>query len=250
MKTLIVIPYNSSGAQGCELEFAVAGWRRHFKESYQIVLAGESHPIVDTGNDIVCIESPRVPERPGQYRQHLDYVSCLKKVREAFPKHKGFVMVADDTYAVNDFGMIDILMLKAADTDIRYDAHSPNPWRRDAMKTRARLIADGYPTRNFTTHLPQYFEWSKVAELWERYDMENESYVIEDLYYNIFFPDRIPFILNLNYDNFKCGVYEQNFNFGFIKGAFKSKIWINNSPNGWSPQLERALEAHFYGDRR
>lgn len=249
-KYLVVIPYCSEGAQGRELEYAVAGWRRHFKESYQIVVVGEDHPVTQTGKDICHIPSERVAERPGQYRQHLDYVSCFKKVREAFPKSKGFIFVADDVYAVNDFSLIDILFLKCAAPDIDYDRNSPNAWRRDAMKTREKLVEGGYPTRNFTTHLPQWFEWDKLAALWERYDMENESYVMEDLYYNIYYPNRVPLLLNLTYDNIKCGVYEQSFNFGFVTGAFKSKIWINNSPNGWSPMLVRALDRYYFGENK
>ena len=246
-KYLVVIPYCSAGAQGRELEYAVAGWRRHFKEQYQIVIAGEHHPIADTGKDICCVESPRVADIPGQYRQHLDYVSCFKKVREAFPKSKGFIFVADDVYAVNDFDMTDILFLKQIAPDIDYEPKSPNAWRRDAMKTRAKLVEGGYPTRNYTTHLPQWFEWDKLAALWERYDMEHESYVMEDLYYNIYYPDRVPMTLNIMYDNLKCGIYERDFNFGFVNGALRNKIWINNSPNGWSYNLIQVLERHYFG---
>lgn len=244
-KTLVVIPYCSEGAQGHELELAVTGWRKHFKEPYQIVLAGEGHPIADSGKDITVVESPRVAPVKGQYRQHLDYVSCFKRVREEFPKSKGFVFVADDVYAVNDFDMTDILFLKQQAPDIDYDPFSPNEWRRDAMKTRAKLLEGGYPTRNFTTHLPCYFEWSKIEALWERYDMEHNSYVIEDLYYNIYYTDRVPIQLSLESDNLRCGVYEHGFNMGFVNAAFKHKIWINNSPSGWSAQLENLIKAHY-----
>ena len=41
---LVVIPYLASAAQGRELEYAIAGWRRHFKEDFLIVLTGENLP--------------------------------------------------------------------------------------------------------------------------------------------------------------------------------------------------------------
>lgn len=61
--------------------------------------------------------------------------------------------------------------------------------------------------------------------------MLHNSYVIEDLYYNIYFKDRLPFRLNEN-DNLKCGVYDPKFPIDKLKQAFKSKIWITNSPVG------------------
>jgi len=246
-KVLVVIPYCSEGAQGRELEYAVAGWRRHFKEKYLIVLAGEYHPIVETGDDIVCIESERVPEKEGQYRQHLDYVSCFKKVRAAFPQSKGFVFVADDCYAVNDFDMIDILVLKQQSEELP-DVPMPfGGWAGDRQKTRDRLLKDGYPIRNYTTHIPLYFEWKKLEDLWARYDMENESYVFEDLYFNIYYPTRIPLQLDVNYDNFKCGIYRSDPNIHKLRRAFKKQIWITNSPIGFVPELREMLEEYYFG---
>lgn len=246
---LVVIPYCSAGAQGRELEYAVAGWRKHFKEDYLIVIVGEDHPVTKTGDDIMYIASERVPEKDGQYRQHLDYVSCFKKVRAAFPQSKGFIFVADDVYAVNDFDLIDVQFLKqdAPTSDFRID--SSNAWRRDKMKTKSRLIADGYPTRSFTTHLPQWYDWKKLEALWERYDMENESYVMEDLYFNIYYNDRVALQLHIDHDNLKCGVYRQNPRMNYIQNAFKDKIWINNSPDGWIPALDKMLNDYYFGKK-
>ena len=58
------------------------------------------------------------------------------------------------------------------------------------------------------------------------------DYITEDLYFNIYYKDRIPFQLNKETDNLKCGIYEKNFSIDKLKQAFKSKIWITNSPVG------------------
>jgi hypothetical protein len=245
-RILVVIPYCSEGAQGRELEYAVAGWRRHFKEPYLIVIAGEDHPVTKTGDDIICIPSERVPPREGQYRQHLDYVSCFRKVRAAFPQSEGFIFVADDVYAVNDFDMADVKFLKQNDSDIQWAGNTTSEWGREAAKTKARLLADGYPARNFTTHLPQWFEWEKLEALWERYHMDTESYVFEDLYYNIYFKDRIPFQLDIDSDNLKCGVYRGNPRMSYIQAAFRDKIWIHNSVEGWIPALDQMLNDYYF----
>ena len=246
-KVLVVIPYCSAGAQGREIEYAVAGWRRHFKENYLIVLAGEDHPVTKTGDDICCVPSERVEGKPMMYRQHLDYVSCFKKVRAAFPESKGFVMVADDCYAVNDFDMTDILLLKCNGQDIaERNAPPTGSFITDKVRTREKLMAEGFPTRNFTTHIPQYFEWDKLEALWERYDMENTSYIMEDLYYNIYHATRIPYQLDLATDNFKCGVYRSNPNVDAIRRAFRTKIWIQNGVLGWIPELDKILSDYYF----
>ena len=154
--------------------------------------------------------------------------------------------MADDCYAVNDFDMSDVMCLKQKANDVTSSIVSPNGWQRDKAKTKMALAAKGLPTRNFTTHLPQWFEWDKLEKLWNEYDMENESYVMEDLYYNTYFPTRVPLQLHIDFDNFKCGVYRPNPRMYYIEKAFNSKIWIQNSNAGWIPALDKML-ANYYG---
>ena len=244
-KILVVIPYCSAGAQGRELEYAVAGWRKHFKENYLIVLAGENHPITKTGDDIVCIESERVPENDEQYRPHLDYVSCLKKVHAAFPDSTGFIMVADDCYAINDFDIIDVKLLKAINGEIYRVANPYNRWEVDAAKTRWRLTLEGYPLNNYTTHLPQWFDWDKIEEIWDRYDMEHVSYCIEDLYYNIHYSERIPVLLDEERDNMKMTLYDDKYDLAKLVAAVGKKIWLTNTPTGWNETLDTFLSIYY-----
>lgn len=246
---LVVIPYCAEKAQGRELEYAVAGWRRHFKEKFHIVIVGEDLAgKVPTGDDITVIDSQRVPKRDKMYRQHLDYVSCFRKVHTAFPDTDGFIFVADDCYAVNNFDIYDIKFLKMQTAEIGYaDFPFDGSFAGDKRRTREALLRDGYPIRNFTTHLPQWFEWAKLEALWEKYDMENTSYIMEDLYYNIYYADRLPLQLMLLWDNFKCGIYRSNPNFDVIREAFKTKIWIQNSELGWSDKLDEMLCRYYFG---
>lgn len=246
---LVVIPYLASAAQGRELEYAIAGWTKHFKCHHKIVIVGEGlHAIpewIRTHEDVTLVESPRVPAISGQYRQHLDYVSCLRKVRDRFPQEEGFIMVADDCYAINDFDMSDVLFLKAKSWDIDYDPNTPNTWRQDALKTANVLFDGGFPTHDYTTHLPTWFEWDKLEMLWNRYQMDRESYVMEDLYFNTFFYDRIPFLLDETKDNLKLSVNQNGPGGTYLDWALRRKIWINNNPDGWRPELEALLKRHY-----
>lgn len=243
---LVVIPFFAGGAQGREIEYAVAGWRRHFKEKFKIVIVGDYHPVVETGDDIVFVPCERVPEQKYEnYRPHIDFVKKFKAVHEKFPKSKGFIFVADDVYAVNNFDIWDIMCLKQNGDEISVPSLQ-TPWNREKFKTKNLLRKEGYPVRNFTTHLPNWFDWDKLEALWDKYDMEHESYIIEDLYFNIYYPDRIPLQLHIDHDNFKCGVYRPNPRLPYIDKAFKTKIWIQNSVEGWIPYLDNKL-ASYYG---
>ena len=242
-KTLVVITFLAKEAQGNELEYAIAGWRRHFKEDHLIVLTGENLPHFE-GDDIAYVESPRVPASEGNYRAHLDYVSCLRKVRKAFPEQEGFILVADDCYAVNDFTLADVQALKFMPGGIDYDPKSPNIWRRDKMRTKYVLQANGYPQRNFTTHLPIWYDWDKLERLWEEFHMDTVSYVVEDLYHNIYFP--VAGAIEIGEDDcLKCGVYSHTPDPLRLRRALEDKVWVTNNPDGWQEELRRLLAYHF-----
>lgn len=241
---LVVITYLPIAAQGGEINFAIEGWRRHFKENYHIVIVGEDIPEFK-GDDITVIQSKRVPERIGQYRQHLDYVSCLKKVHAAFPDTDGFILVADDCYALNDFTIDDVKVTKCLPGGLDYDPNSTNMWRRDVMKTKFKLQKLGRPQRNYTTHIPIWYDWDKIEFLWKEFDMENKSYVIEDLYFNYFYPNAGVVELDEDSDKYKCGVYSRHPHPQKLLNALKNKIWITNSPKGWRQDLINLLNMHF-----
>ena len=166
-------------------------------------------------------------------------------MRKAFPDTSGFIFVADDCYAVNDFDIRDVMLLKMNAPDIDYDPNSPNAWRRDAMKTKRALLSGGFPTRNFTTHLPQWFEWDRWEALVERFGMDRESLVIEDLYYNIYHGDETPFLLSREEDKYKLGVYTSFPDEAELDRAFDKKIWITNSPDGFVLALTTRLERYY-----
>lgn len=243
-ETLIVIPYCARGAQGRELEFAVAGWRRHFKSPYRIVLAGADHPISKTGSDICCVRSPRVQGRKGSWRPHLDYVSCLRKVREAFPDTDGFVMVADDCYAVHDFDIHDIMVPKFIGEV--GEAYNPaNGWSVDKHRTMVALKEQGLPILNYTTHLPQWYEWDKLAALWDKYKMDEVSMNMEDLYYNTYQRDRVALNVHRQDVPYKCGLYAQGYTEDILRYAAQERVWITNSPEGWSDVLAKFLREYY-----
>lgn len=255
-RVLIVIPYLAAEAQGREIELCIAGWRRHFKTPYHIAVVGDDPHIA--GDDITHIPCPRVKPIAGQYLPHLDINNRFRVAREAFPATKGFIFSCDDYYAVGDFDLAFVKKPKNKGEDIIGAPFSHNGFEVDKYKTHIALQDAGLPCVNWTTHLPQYFEWKKLETLWTAYDMMHNSYVVEDLYYNTYSRGKALVITeNPETDTVKCGVYRRDIDrpnkgrsktgLDYLREAVEgSKIWITNSPAGYSPALEKFL-ADYYG---
>ena len=244
-KVLVVIPYLAKEAQGRELEYAVAGWRKHFKENYLIVLVGDHHPVADSGDDIYFINCPRVTPIAGEYTCHLDHVKKFRRVMDEFPEAEGFIYTCDDIYAVNDFDLVDVKFLKVREYDIKVNANTINEWAQNNAKTKARLIQEGLPVRNYVCHLPVYYECKKLKAIYDRFKCDSNSYVVEQLYFNTYFPRRVPLVLDIDYDNLLCGVRRPNPRVWYIEEALKKKIWLQNSVDGWIPAFENILKKHY-----
>ena len=246
---LVVIPYLPAGAQGDELELAIAGWREHCKSPYRIVVIGEGLQALEeryAGSDVVrIVESERVPEKPGNYRPHLDYVRCLRKVRALYPDSREFVLSADDCFAVSDFTAADIRRLYVHPVEFIGEDNPYNGWLRDALKTRRLLDAKGLPHRNFTTHLPMPMEWDKWETIVKEYDMDNESYVIEALYYNTYFPESEAETLCHDTDTIRCWMGNGSVPPHDVRLAIGRKIWVCCAVNGYSYIVEDLLKNHY-----
>ena len=246
---LVIIPYLPGEAQGEELRLAVAGWEKHCKSPFRIVIVGEGlQPVSElfAGSEMVhIVESPRVAGKDGNYRPHLDYVSCLKKVRSLYPESREFVMVADDCFAVNDFTVDDLRKLYVHPAEFLGSNDAYNGWQRDARKTRLTLDANGLPHRNFTTHLPMLFEWDKWESIVKEYDMENESYVIEALYYNTYFPDTEAIVLDHDTDAIRCWMGNSSVPPHDVRLALDRKKWVCCSVGGYSYIVEDLLKKHY-----
>lgn len=238
---LVIIPYLAGEAQGNELELAVKGWKRHFKEPHQIVIVGDWPKFSGNYEFIHC---PRIEPVEGQYLPHLDIIHKIDVALQNFPEYDGFIYTCDDIFAVNDFGMEEILFPKVQDAVMPIISDDEeNGWWRDLGKTRIVCEENGYGLRNWVCHLPVYYDRLKYLEIIERHDCRETSYVVENLYFNAFWSNRVPLVLSKG-NNLKYPVQG-----AFIKkevtAAFGEKIWIYTSVSGWCKELEEMLEEHY-----
>lgn len=240
---LVIIPYLAKEAQGNELQLALKGWRRHFLAPHRIVVVGDEprFPINEWAGFIPC---PRIKPVEGQYLPHLDIIHKIDVALRLFPEYEGFIYTCDDIFSVNDFGPEEILFPKVQDAVMPFVADDEgNGWWRDLGKTRTVCERNGYGLRNWVCHIPVYYDRLKYLDIIDRHGCRETSYIIENLYFNAFYGNRVPLVLGKG-NNLKYPV-QGAFNRKEVEAAFREKIWIYTSVSGWCEELEEMLEEHY-----
>lgn len=238
-KILVVIPYLAEQAQGHELELAIMGWKKHFTEDFEIVVVGDK-PVSEAITFIPC---PRIEPIPGQYTPHLDHVHKFRKVREYFPDTEGFIYTCDDIYAVTDFTLEDVKTLKYPEIATKYLGE--NDWNKDKAdwwadrgKTAALCRREGLPVRDWVCHLPVYYEWDKLLKIYDKYDCDHNSYIVENIYFNKEYKEGMPIVDARDYRDEVLRANPDLRPLGTVK-------WIYNANCGWSEKLESILYKHY-----
>lgn len=262
-KTLVVIPYLASGAQGNELELAVAGWRQHFKEDYHIVIVGDRPEFMHLegiqdgyhylttydpvyGGDITFIPCPRVEPIEGQYLPHIDMVHKFRKVYEVFPKSKGFIYTCDDIYPVRNFDSWRVREIRVESIVHYSDWTKEKDWMRDLMKTAYLCKSEGYEPLNFVCHLPVYYEWKHLLKIYDTYDCDHVSYIVENIYFNKVTKGKISDTCWLELQIADRDRYQiKTSNPGINTAEQAHAVWITNTNSGWSKKLEEILAKHY-----
>lgn len=247
MKTIVIIPYIASQAQGGELPLCIAGWLRHCRADVQLVVVGDSHECLEEYPEVHFIELPRETEQTeGNCVKHLEFVRVIRRVLEEYPKARHFVLTSDDTFAVADFGMEELAYPKCLGL-MRELPETGNTWIHDKNKTLAMLREAGIPAPyDFSTHLPYLMDRRKWERIVGLFGMDSNSLVIEDMYYNLYFQKRVPVRLS-DGDSIRGGVWRSTPNVETIRGFFGTKTWINCNEAGFVPALREMLEAHYHG---
>lgn len=242
ISTLVILPYKQINSQGEELKIALKAWKKFCKFNYHFVVAGSFD--IDLIKEFPWVEFLKVedlPKKAGQYNPHLD---MLNKMKAAYDKYKtlynGFIYMVDDNYAIKDFNLEDIKAIHYHSLEFTGNEKSPTWfWRHNKWKTRQLLDKEGLPHINYTTHFPYYMEFDKLKEICEKYNMLEESYVFDDVYFN-YFPHERPILDS----TIRLGIWNKE----IYKNEFQKAIdnpnikFICNSVEGWSKELENSLE--------
>lgn len=231
---LVVIPYRKSEAQGNELELAIKGWKKHFKEDFQIVVVGDCEAYLP--EDVI-----HVPHECNIDNPPLDIVAKLREVMLRFPQVDSFVLTNDDIYPVNDFTLAEVELLRV-DGLLTDKKNTGKLYSENKERTLALLKSESKSLHDYGTHTPVLLETEKLLALFEVYSMDTEAYLISSLYFNTYFPASVPFVHDLEHDNFKVGVCRPDANLQRLKELIPRKIWVYNSVAGWSENLRTIIE--------
>lgn len=240
-ETLIVMPYKQSGSQGNEIRLALNGWRKFCQFKYYFIVIGEfDESLKNEFPWVHFIKCKSIEKKEGQYNQHLDVQHCMEIVMKRYSQiYNGFIWMVDDNYAIKPFNLDDITTVHYHNTTFVGNEKCPKSfWKYDKWKTRQLLDREGLPHYNYTTHYPCYFEFNKLKEIWNRYNMMNESYVLEDVYFN-YFKHKEPILDN----EIRLGIWNNDiFKNEFQKAVDNPNIkFMCNSVEGWSKELEDNL---------
>ena len=240
-ETLVVLPYKQSGAQGNEIRLTLNGWRKFCQFKYHFIVIGEfDESLKQEFPWVEFIYCPSVPKKEGQYNPHLDIQNKFKVVSRMYSQiYDGFIYMTDDEYAVKPFELDDITKIYYHSSDFFGRENQPTSyWNHDKWKTKQLLVKESLPHINYTTHYPCYFEFKKLDIIWKKYNMLNESYVFDDVYFN-YFTHPEPILDS----EIRLGIWNNDiFKNEFQKAVNNPRIkFMCNSVEGWSKELEESL---------
>ena len=238
---LVVLPYKQSNSQGNEIRIALSGWRKFCKFSYRFVVIGEFDESLKTEFPWVkFIHCPSVPKKEGQYTPHLDIMNKFYVISRLYgQEYDGFIYTTDDEYPIKPFELEDV-------TNIYYHSSSfigcekcpTNYWRHNKWKTRQLLDREKLPHINYTTHHPCFFEFGKMMLIRKKYNLLNESYVFDDVYFNHFSHQEPKLDSQIRLGIWDKVIFKTEFQNALTNPNIK---FVCNSVDGWSEELENEL---------
>lgn len=238
---LVVLPYKQNCSQGNEIKLALKGWRKFCQFKYHFIVIGEFDESLKTEFPWVeFIYCPSKEKKENQYNPHLDIQNKFKIVMKRYSQiYDGFIYITDDEYAIKPFELNDITKIYYHSSSFTGCEKCPTSfWRRDKWKTRLLLDREQLPHINYTTHYPCYFEFKKLNEMWNKFNMLEESYVFDDVYFN-YFKHEDPILDS----TIRLGIWNND----IYKNDFKNAVnnpnikFMVNSVEGWSKELENDL---------
>ena len=154
--------------------------------------------------------------------------------------YNGFIYITDDEYAIKSFTIFDILQVYYHSKEFDGNEKSPTSyWSHDKWKTRQLLDRENLPHYNYTTHYPCFFEFNKLKEICDKFNLKNESYVFDDIYFNYFNHEEPILDSEIRLGIWNKQIYKQEFQKALDNPNIK---FVCNSVEGWSKELENDLE--------
>ena len=170
-----VWPYWHAGASGDELRWSIRSVEQHFEGTAKITVVGDRPPWWH-GH---VITRPRIGPAPNRgFRDMLEKMWTIATHPEIDPE---FVWMMDDVYFVRPVDLDELQQPRAYGW--REDAS--NSWQRRKSNTMRVLRDCGATNHDYATHLPHWAEKAKLRDLFDRFDLQNNTLLWEVLYNNL-----------------------------------------------------------------
>jgi len=241
-KILVVLPYKQSMAQGREIELTLSLFKKFCTFNYHFVVIGEfDDSLKNKFPWVEFIDYKIFNKCENQYEPHIDIINKFDFIIQKYSQiYNGFIYITDDEYAIKSFTIFDILQTYYHSKEFVGNEKSPTSyWSHDKWKTRQLLDRENLPHINYTTHYPCFFEFNKLKEICDKFNLKNESYVFDDIYFN-YFKHEEPILDS----EIRLGIWNKEiFNNEFQNALDNPNIkFCCNSIAGWSIKLEQELE--------
>lgn len=239
---LVILPFIQRRMQGEEIYLALNSWKKFCTFKYKFIVVGTfDNNLRKAFPWVMFIPVESTFNQVGQYNPHLDIQNKINTIRVMFEDfYPGFIYMTDDIYAIKPFTLSDILTVHYHSNSFTGKESAPtNYWQHDKWKTRQLLDKEGKPHINYTTHFPFYFNFKKLNDLWEKYNMLKESYVFEDVYFNMIEHETPVLDNTIRLGIWNKDIYQRDFEGALANPNIK---FVCNSVEGWSRELEESLK--------
>lgn len=238
----IIYPNVAKFAQWEELKYSVRSLEKNLAGiQFRLWIVGDKPEWTNDRLVHIPIELSGKTARIDILLKHLEVINHQGIGEEYF-------WMNDDIYFVNKVTYAD-MCLPVAVNDLgsnigRYDRNTV--WGRDNLRTIELLKKEKLPLLNYAAHIPHRFEKEKVKLLIARYNMLETPIVLEQIYYNYWFKNSMPYwdTLDLRNNQGFC-VNRQNPNWNMFEKQLQVKKYLNNSEAGMNDEFKRRLMKLF-----
>jgi len=237
----IILPHVEKLAQWDELKFALRSIHKNYKGSFRIWIVGDKPKWLSKNANF--IKMPCTGQSP-----RIDVMHKIMAVIENEQVNEEFFWSNDDIYFINKVTYADLCIPKVfGDLKTKVLRITEKTVYTDDIKaTFAALQANNMPHYNYSTHLPYRFEKAKMKALVDEFDLMHKRLLPENIYYNRYHADELPYHLSLEEtNNIMFSINRQHPNWNAVILHSGTKKWMNNSEAGMSPRLQQYLQNMF-----
>lgn len=223
--TQFVWPYWHGGAIGDEIRFSVRSVETFFEGKTTCTIIGDKPPWFFGHYIPQKRVSRNTPNRP--FRDMLSKVKTMAEHKEI---SDNFIWMMDDIYLIKPCSLDDLKVPRA----IEWKKSEKNSWQRRKTFTMKALESLGRTTYDYATHLPHWVEKNKLFQIFQEFNLDENTMLWEILYCNTFREEpkkTYPFFKRIS----------QNYTTEQIIKLTKEATIFNHTSNCWSKPVRQFL---------